>query len=227
MTALFARELGVRTHSDETFFLKGALDVEALRRRVESMRSPALLLATSFALVHLLDALAGGRMPLPPRSRVMQTGGFKGKSREVDATQLRREVARAFDVPEANVVAEYGMTELSSQAYEACIAAPGARHGVYVTPPWMRVVPVDPVSLAPVADGAVGIARIEDLMNVDSAVVVLASDRVRRGSNEEGFELLGREPGAAPRGCSIAVDEMFCEGSLQLGRSVVERKAGA
>jgi hypothetical protein len=66
---------------------------------------------------------------------------------------------------------------------------------------------VDPVTLAPVPDGEVGLAKIVDLANVDSAVAVLAQDRVRRVPG--GFELLGRAPGAAPRGCSIAIDEIL------------------
>jgi hypothetical protein len=78
---------------------------------------------------------------------------------------------------------------------------------VYAEPPWARVVPVDPETLAPVGAGAVGLARVEDLANVDSAVVVLAQDRVRRVPG--GVELLGRAPGAPPRGCSIAIDEML------------------
>jgi len=69
------------------------------------------------------------------------------------------------------------------------------------------VVPVHPETLAPVADGGVGLARIEDLANVDSAFAVLTQDRVRRVGG--GFELLGRTPGAPPRGCSIALDEML------------------
>ena len=82
-----------------------------------------------------------------------------------------------------------------------------AASGVYVEPPWARVVAVDPVTLEPVADGAIGLARIEDLANVDSAFAVQTQDRVRRVAG--GFELLGRAPGAAPRGCSIAIDEMM------------------
>jgi hypothetical protein len=76
-------------------------------------------------------------------------------------------------------------------------------------------VPVDPETLAPVAPGAVGIAKILDLMNVDSAVAVLTQDLVRRvpggaGDGEDaGFELLGRAAGAVPRGCSIAIDELL------------------
>ena len=137
----------------------------------------------------------------------MQTGGYKGKSREVAPGALRSSVAGAFAVDERAVVGEYGMTELSSQFWEATAASPGARPGVYVEPPWARVVPVDPVTLAPVPEGDTGIARIEDLANVDSAMAVVAQDRVRRVSG--GFELLGRSPGASPRGCSIAVDEML------------------
>ena len=213
MLALFARELGRPRRRDETYFVRGGtLDVDALRTHVAQLATlasvPALVLGTSFAFVHVLDALVGEeRLPLPPRSRVMQTGGFKGKSREVDASSLRAELGRVFQIDERAIVSEYGMTELSSQFYEASIARGGARSGVYVEPPWARVVPVDPETLAPVADGEIGIARIEDLMNVDSAFAVLAADRVRRVRG--GFELLGRAKGAAPRGCSIAIDELL------------------
>jgi hypothetical protein len=109
-------------------------------------------------------------------------------------------------VPEAFVVAEYGMTELSSQLYEGTLAGT-ARHGVYLAPPWVRVTAVDPTTLAPAATGAEGLARIVDLANVDSAVAIQTADRVR--VLPEGVELLGRAPGAPPRGCSIAVDEML------------------
>ena len=211
MCALFARALAPGTSAERTFFVReGALDVAGLRARVASLSpaTPAVVLATSFALVHLLDALDGEALPLPAGSRVMQTGGFKGKSREVAPGELRRAAARTLRVPERAVIGEYGMTELSRQFWEATLVHEGAGHGVYVEPPWARVVPVDPETLAPVADGAVGIARIEDLANVDSAFAILAQDRVRRVAG--GFELLGRAAGATPRGCSIALDEMLC-----------------
>jgi hypothetical protein len=219
MCSLFARAFGAEeargaAADRAAFVLAGELDVAGLRRRIAglSAKTPALVLATSFALVHLFDALTStstgvGSLPLPPGSRVMLTGGFKGRTREVSADELRRQIARVFGVEERAVVGEYGMTELSSQFWEATLVDPGARHGAYVAPPWARVVPVDPVSLDPVADGAIGIARIEDLANVDSAFAVLANDRVRRAPG--GFELLGRAPGASPRGCSIALDEML------------------
>jgi hypothetical protein len=213
MCALFARELARSEGPERTFFVRrGQLDVPGLRARIAELsgETPAIVLATSFALVHLLDALAGDVLPLPRGSRVMQTGGFKGKSREVDAEELRRGVSRAFAVGERAVVCEYGMTELSSQLWEATLVDDGIGHGVYVEPPWARVVPVDEVTLAPLPDGRVGIARIEDLANVDSAFAVLAPDRVRRVAL--GVELLGRAPNAAPRGCSIALDEMLSAG---------------
>jgi hypothetical protein len=141
----------------------------------------------------------------------MQTGGFKGRSREVAPDELRRAVARAFAIDERAVVGEYGMTELSSQFWEGTWVDPAARRDVYVEPPWARVVPVDGETLEPVPDGSVGIARIEDLANVDSAWAVLAQDRVRRVPG--GFELLGRSAGAPPRGCSIAIDEMLSAGA--------------
>jgi hypothetical protein len=210
MCALLARELGGPDAPERTFFVRGGeLDVPGLRARIGELSAgtPAIVLATSFALVHLLDALAGEVLPLPRGSRVMQTGGFKGKSREVDAHELRRDVGRAFAVGDRAVVCEYGMTELSSQLWEATLVDGGAVQGLYVEPPWLRVVPVDEETLAPLPDGRIGIARIEDLANVDSAFAVLAPDRVRRVAG--GVELLGRARNAAPRGCSIALDEML------------------
>jgi Acyl-protein synthetase, LuxE len=191
------------------------LDLDGIARAAAHARElarPAIVLATSFALVHLIEQAQGLDLRLPPRSRVMQTGGFKGRSREVAPDVLRGLVAEAFGVPPDHVVSEYGMTELSSQLYEGSLVAalarrPGVRHGVYAAPPWVRIDAVDPVSLEPVPRGEIGIARIVDLANVDSVVAIQTADRVR--VTPEGVELLGRLPGAAPRGCSIAADEML------------------
>jgi hypothetical protein len=209
MCGLFARTFGQPSDGATFYVAGGGIDVRALGARTAALNASraAVVLSTSFALVHLLDALDGRRLPLPPGSRVMQTGGFKGRSREVSPSDLRQSVARAFAIDERAVVGEYGMTELSSQFWEATAVDDEARPGVYLEPPWARVVPVDGDTLTPVADGAIGIARIEDLANVDSAWAVLTQDRVRRAGG--GFELLGRSAGAPPRGCSIALDEML------------------
>ncbi|HVU05660.1 MAG TPA: acyl-protein synthetase [Polyangiaceae bacterium] len=184
------------------------VDVAGLLRVVaaaEERRTPLLLLSTSFALVLLLDELGGARLPLPEGSVVMQTGGFKGKTREVKRADLDVALARAFGVSRASIVAEYGMTELSSQLYEGTVpgAELAAAPGILVPPPWLRVTPVDPETLAPVEEG---LARFVDLGNVDSAVAVVTRDVVRRRG--PGIELLGRSKDAEPRGCSLSIEAM-------------------
>ncbi len=226
MNALFVASFGVPAAREATYFIQDeVLDVVALDERVAQLlvggngghSAASLVLATSFALVHFLEGIGDSPFRLPPGSRVMQTGGFKGKSREVDAATLRRDVARAFCLDERSVVSEYGMTELSSQFYERTAVDADAKPGVYREPPWARVVPVHPETLEPVPHGEIGIARIEDLLNVDSAFAVLTADRVRRVDDgteaNRGFELLGRAPGAPPRGCSLAIDEMLSQPS--------------
>jgi hypothetical protein len=214
MCATFVDAFGEPAPVDKTWFIDGEIiDVGSFDERVASALAkgqPMLVLATSFALVHFLDALGDDTFVLPPGSRVMQTGGFKGKSREVSADKLRSELARVFGIDERAIISEYGMTELSSQFYERTLFEEDAVHGIYAEPPWARVVPVDPETLLPVADGEIGIAKIIDLMNIDSAVAVLTQDRVRRVP--AGFELLGRAPGAPSRGCSIAIDELLGNG---------------
>jgi hypothetical protein len=187
-----------------------AVDLGGLGRAVEVARGrqePLVLLATSFALVFLLDALAGRRLAFPEGSVLMMTGGFKGRTREVAADALRSTVAESLVLDPARIVGEYGMTELSSQLYEGTL--PGAElsgaRGIYLQPPWLRVVPVHPVTLRPVPDGEPGLARFVDLANVDSAVAIVTQDRVRRCGG--GIELLGRYPGAPLRGCSLAVED--------------------
>jgi hypothetical protein len=194
----------------------GTVDAKGLARaaRIANERGePLLVLATAFALVALLDGLGKESLGAPPTSVVMVTGGFKGRSRAVEKGELRAGIARAFGVPETHVVGEYGMTELSSQLYEGTL--PGAElrgpRDVFLEPPWLRVVPVDPVSLEPVAPGELGIARFVDLANVDSAVAVQTDDLVRRvgAGAGEGIELVGRREGAEPRGCSLALEALL------------------
>ncbi len=181
------------------------LDVAALSRALDSVE-PIALLGTSFAFVHLEDSLER-RFDLAPGSRVMQTGGFKGRSRTLEPDAMRAAIAERFGIPESHVVAEYGMTELSSQFYETTLrdAWRGETSPRRLwTPGWTRVTPVDPETLE--AREGVGILRIDDIANVDSVVCIQTSDRGVR-STPDGFELLGRTEDAVPRGCSLAVEE--------------------
>ena len=207
MIALFARtqRAPVSFHLDG-----GALDprtVAAACARARKRARPAILFGTSFAFVHLIDSAGSFDLSLPEGSRAMLTGGFKGRSREVPADELRAAIAKTFGLPDGSVVGEYGMTELSSQLYERTLVKTATRHDVYAAPPWVRVTAVDPATLEPLPEGEIGIARIVDLANVDSAVVVQTADRVRVTGDE--VELFGRLPGATPRGCSLAVEEML------------------
>jgi hypothetical protein len=193
------------------------IDLTRLERSVELARErqePLMVLATSFALVLLLDALGDRQLVFPKRTVVMQTGGYKGKSRELEPAVLRARTARAFGILPAQVVGEYGMTELTSQLYEGVLPGSLLRgdHGVYLPPRWLEVEPVDPVTLEPVPDGQVGVARFIDLGNVDSAVSIVTQDLVRRQSG--GIELLGRRPGAESRGCSLALEALVTRGVL-------------
>lgn len=211
MCARFVEAFGDPAPPAQTWLIDGdVIDVSAFDERVASALArpePMLVLATSFALVHFLDALGDDTFALPAGSRVMQTGGFKGRSRTVEADALRADLARVFAVDPRAIVAEYGMTELSSQFYERTLWEEGTPHNRYAEPPWARVIPVDPETLEPVPDGEIGIAKIIDLLNVDSAVAIVTQDRVRR--RDGSFELLGRAPGAPSRGCSIAIDELL------------------
>jgi hypothetical protein len=185
--------------------------VEADLLEAETKGVPLAILGTSFALVHLEDALGARSFSLPEGSRIMQTGGFKGRSRELTASEMRTRLASRYGVAEERVVSEYGMTELSSQFYEpnlrASLLGEPAPARRYVPAPWVRAVPVDPESLAPVPDGELGLLRIDDLANLDSIACVQTSDLARRVDGT--IELVGRAPGSTPRGCSLAIDEML------------------
>jgi hypothetical protein len=186
------------------------VDVPGLRRIVEVAHSAStrvVLLATSFALVELLDALGHDQLTLPAGSTVMPTGGFKGRTRTIAPDVMSDELRRVFG--DIDLVGEYGMTELSSQLYEgtarwgSLVGGPG----IYREPPWLRVVPCRPHTLEPVDEGEVGLACFVDLGNVDSAVAILTQDLVRREGG--GIRLLGRQTTAPLRGCSLAIEALL------------------
>jgi len=176
-----------------------SLDLEqtlAVVREAVGENRPLGLLGTAFSFVQLLDHLqsAGKRFALPGGSRVMETGGYKGRTRTVSKAQLRQMLARFMGVPSRQVLAEYGMSELSSQAYDNAA-------GVFHFPPWARPCVISPETGAESGEGETGLLRVFDLANIASVMAVQTEDvAVRRG---DGFELLGRAASAEPRGCSL------------------------
>jgi hypothetical protein len=172
---------------------------------------PVLLLGTAFSFVHLLDFLEERnlRFDLPAGSRVMETGGYKGRSRAIPKTELHSLITKRFGVSAAQIVCEYGMSELSSQAYDAEVRdEKGEARGserIFRLPLWARFQVVSPETGKEVAEGATGLLRIFDLANVYSVLAIQTEDlAVRRG---DGFELLGRAERSEPRGCSLMPGE--------------------
>lgn len=179
----------------------------AVMDRVSTEGRPVLVLTTAFALVLLLDRLeaAGHPVPLPEGSRIMETGGFKGRVRAVPRADLYRRVESALGIPISSIVNEYGMTELLSQFYDGVAGrAPALADRIHRPPPWVRSRVLEPVTLEPVAEGAVGVLAHLDLANLGSVAGVLTEDLAR--AREGGFELLGRIEGAEARGCSLVAE---------------------
>lgn len=168
------------------------------------------LCGTAFSFVHLLDTMAERRetIALPPGSRVMETGGFKGRSREVARDELHDEIGFRLGIARTHIVNQYGMTELGSQFYDITLRHPSTQPRK-LGPPWARVRLVDPVTGADVPEGEAGMIVILDLANTGSVIAVETADLGRRVG--DGFEVLGRAAGAETRGCSVAADVMLSD----------------
>lgn len=208
MIARYAETFG----SEVTWAIRsGAIDTRALVDALERATrdgEPIALLGTSFAFVHAEDALGEARFRLPPRSRIMQTGGFKGRSRTLSPEAMRATLTARYGVPDPFIVAEYGMTELSSQLWESTLVEAlagdwGPRR--LLAPSWMRCTKVDPGTLRE-TDGE-GLLRLDDPVSLDTIAAIQTSDRAI--TVEDGFVVLGRAEGATPRGCSIAADALL------------------
>lgn len=187
--------------SDGAWQVAGSAAVEALASAAAA-GEPVLLMGTAFNMVHLLDhmAAAGQRLRLPPGSRVMETGGYKGRSRTLTRAALHAALGEHLGLPPSSIVSEYGMSELSSQAYDG-VAGSVVSPRIFRMPPWARALVVSVETGREVPEGGTGLLRLLDLANVWSALAVQTADlAVRRPG---GFELLGRAPAAEARGCSL------------------------
>ncbi|HTW85655.1 MAG TPA: hypothetical protein VMD91_16415 [Candidatus Sulfotelmatobacter sp.] len=209
MMRVVARERG---DGEEGWYLHDdALDVERFvhdARAVSDAGSPVCVATTAFALVALLDELDGRgiALRLPPGSRVMETGGFKGRTRVVERAWLYEQAAARLGVPIGSIVAEYGMTELSSQYYDAPRTRGRIEPRVKTPPPWLRPIVVDGEG-RPVPAGVVGALRHVDLANRGSVIAIETEDL--GAIVEDGIVLIGREQGAELRGCSLDAETLL------------------
>jgi hypothetical protein len=172
---------------------------------LQAAQEPIALCGTALACAHLLDSISP--LQLPRGSRVMETGGFKGRRREIDRHTLYASIEEKLGVPAARIVNQYGMTELGSQFYDSVLREPD-RARRKLAPPWARVRLVDPHSGREALPGEPGIITIHDLANTGSIAAIQTAD-LGRANRDGGFEVLGRQPGAEERGCSIAADLML------------------
>lgn len=205
--ALAVRRFGT---SDSRWFVgEDGLDVAGVRamlREAENDGEPIALLGASWSFVHLLDALAaaGERFALPPGSRMLDTGGYKGQSRELAPEEFYARLSAGLGVPRERCINMYGMTELSSQLYDdGNVVVPSVKSG----PHWLRSRLVDPLTGRDVPRGERGVLVHCDLASFNSVTTILTEDV--GVAAEGGFLLLGRAEGAQARGCSLAVQEFL------------------
>jgi hypothetical protein len=166
------------------------------------------LFGTAFAFVNLFDG-TDGPLTLSEDCVVVETGGFKGRSREVSREVLYGMFADRFGVAANRSISEYGMSEMASQYYDsvALDAAAGIRRkGRKVGPPWLRTRILDPITGEDARPGQPGLLAHYDLANLNSVLAIQTEDLGIAADDGDGFTLLGRAPGAILRGCSLLAE---------------------
>lgn len=187
--------------ADEGWSLDWARLLASLDRLVGEGR-PVLMVGTAFNFVQVVDAVRGRRssIELPPGSRILETGGYKGRTREVPKNVLYAELSELLGIADGHIFSEFGMSELSSQAYDRSERVDGAERRFRFAP-WARARVVSPESGEEVSEGEMGLIQVIDLANVWSVLAVQTEDLgVRR---QDGFSLVGRATGGVSKGCSL------------------------
>lgn len=177
-------------HPDSGFYLYNHDELAEKLNKSPAGRQKVLLIGVSFALLDLIDKHSFKLK----RGIVMETGGMKGRRREMVREELHEELCRGFGVE--TIHSEYGMTELFSQAYSK-------GNGKFFTPPWMKVMirdANDPLSL--MKEGKTGGINVIDLANFHSCSFIATQDLGRK-SGDDSFEVLGRFDYSDIRGCNL------------------------
>jgi hypothetical protein len=204
------------------FFSPQGVDVQGLQRALDQAsqeNTPVFVLGTALALIECMAAFQkqNRNFKLPFGSRILDTGGYKGRHLEITREELQNRLCEIFGVPREYLLNEYGMTELSSQFYESRLPDMLSRHDQrapspppsalgpgHVMPPWTRVLAVNPENLKTLPEGEIGLLRIFDLANVDSVMAIQTEDLGRAWQDR--LELIGRATGAELRGCSLLTE---------------------
>ncbi|MEM9361629.1 MAG: acyl transferase [Bacteroidota bacterium] len=177
-------------HPDSGFYLYNLQELQEKLIQLEEKGTKTLLIGVSFALMDLAE-----QFPMPlEHTLIMETGGMKGRRKELIREELHQQLMKAFGVDK--IYSEYGMTELLSQAYSM-------GNGTFVCPPWMKVVTrdtEDPLSFQ--ANGKTGGINIIDLANVYSCSFIATQD-LGKVYADGSFEVLGRFDHSDVRGCNL------------------------
>lgn len=179
-------------HPKSGFYLDNLEELKTVIEALEAAQQPTLLLGVSFALLDLIEYY---RFNLK-YTLVMETGGMKGRRKELIREDLHQQLATGFGVE--HIHSEYGMTELLSQAYSK-----GA--GLFSCPPWMQVFTRDTTDpFTSLTEGMMGSLNIMDLANRESCSFIATQDLGRLHPKNQ-FEVLGRVDQSDIRGCNLLV----------------------
>ncbi len=179
-------------HPESGFYLDAPDALSDRLKKLKNARRPAILFGVTYALLDFAESF-----PLNfPDLIVMETGGMKGRRKELIREELHDRLACGFHV--SAIHSEYGMTELLSQAYSR-------GRGLYRTPPWMKILirdTNDPFTLT--GHHQTGGINIIDLANIHSCSF-LATQDLGKTYPDGSFEVLGRFGDSDIRGCSLLV----------------------
>jgi len=177
---------------DSGFFLYNHEELYHQLKKQQQAKEPTLLIGVTFAL---LDFIEGYTINFPELI-VMETGGMKGRRKEMIREELHEQLCKGFGVDAIH--SEYGMTELLSQAYSK-------GEGIFNCPPWMKIITRDtndPMSMLN-GDKAGGI-NVIDLANINSCSFIATQD-LGKIYIDGSFEVLGRFDNSDIRGCNLLI----------------------
>lgn len=163
-------------------------------KKVKETNRKFFLLGVSFALLDLAENTSADLRDVI----VMETGGMKGRRKELTRSELHSILKEKFNV--TSIHSEYGMTELMSQAYSK-------GEGIFYCPPWMKIIlrdPQDPLTMF-TESGRTGGINIIDLANINSCSFISTGD-LGKLHDDGGFEVLGRFDNSDIRGCNLLAE---------------------
>jgi len=177
---------------DSGFYLYDYEDLFQQLNKQQSLKQPTLLIGVTFAL---LDFVEQYQLDFPELI-VMETGGMKGRRKEMIREELHQTLCKGFGVK--NIHSEYGMTELLSQAYSK-------GDGIFNSPPWMKVITRDTNDpLSNLSGNQTGGINVIDLANINSCSFIATQD-LGKVYADGSFEVLGRFDNSDIRGCNLLI----------------------